>query len=573
MTRSTKDNIVRTALRKGSGVMTVVFALSFMVNLLRLTGPVFMLLIYDRVLPSRSTETLIVLFAMMVVLLVVMGLMDYARRRLLARFGAQFQERIEDEMFSTTEKDKFFARNTKKPVVGLDELDSLRNFIHSGALLSILDFIWTPMFLLVVFVLHPLLGWIAVGGVIVLLVVTLIRSIVARGREEHARAAGKNITDLKDMMMSSRGVLRNHEMTETFNARWLEARRVSRDRAIESRDLTAWFQIIIRQLRLILQYTVLGVGAWLTLRGELTIGAMVASTFLVVRVIVPFEQVLSHLPTTGRAIGQWRRLNEQMSERGEIFHAETLNDFVPRLELSGVTARAPFGKQNTLKGITLTIPPGSLVEITGDSGAGKTALAETLLGVYPRAGGSYLCGGANIDRFSSAQARRIFGYAPQSEEFIHGTIGDNITGLSQPGDPEPLYAAARLAYVHEAIMALPDGYQTMLDSTGTLLPRGQKSRISFARAIYHNPRILILDEPDNWLRASLPRRLKPFVDGFLAKGNILIVMSRRSLALPETTMHLMLEDGRIKPHKEAANVTKLADKQAEKKRLSGVKGG
>jgi len=279
-------NIALTALRKGGGIMAFVFVLSFMVNLLRLTGPVFMILIYDRVMPSRSQETLIVLFAMMITLLVVMGLMDYARRRLLARFGAQFQERIEGEMFSTTSKAKFFARGTKKPVVGLDELDGLRGFIHSGSLLAVLDFVWTPMFLAVVFVLHWKLGLIALAGIALMVALSVARRITTRAREDHARRAAHDITTLKDMMTTSRGTLRNHEVTGAFNRRWLGARQTSRDSAIERSDMVGWFQVATRQSRMMLQYSVLAMGAYLTLKGELTIGAMVAAMFLVVRVIV-----------------------------------------------------------------------------------------------------------------------------------------------------------------------------------------------------------------------------------------------------------------------------------------------
>lgn len=566
MARSTEDTIVRSALRKGRGVLGFIFVLSFAVNLLRLSGPVFMLLIYDRVLPSRSEETLVVLFVMLVILLAVMGLMDYARRRLLARFAAQFQERVEDEMFSTTAKDKFFSRNTKKPVMGLDELDSLRGFFHSGPFLAILDFIWTPLFLAVVFVLHHVLGWLALGGIAVLVLLTLARWSLARSREEQSTAASKNITDLKEMMISSRNVLRNHEMTGAFNKRWLAARRTSRDRAIASRDLTAWFLLLVRQTRMLLHYSVLGAGAYLTIQGELTIGAMVASTFLVVRVIGPVEHMLTHLPATGDALQHWKKLNAQMSGQSEIFHAEDIKTLVPRLDLTGVSCRSQTGKAAILRNITLSIPPGSIVEITGDSGAGKTVLAETLLGTYPRSAGTLLCGGVNIDRFSSEQAGQIFGYAPQTEEFVAGTIEENITGLSMSPDHDRMYAAARLAFVHDAIMALPDGYQTVLDASGSLLSRGQKSRISFARAVYSNTRILILDEPDAWLRSSLPRRLKPFIDEFTAHGGILVILARKPLGLAETTLRLTLDEGRLRPEKPPANVTKLADKQAEKKR-------
>jgi len=238
--------------------------------------------------------------------------------------------------------------------------------------------------------------------------------------------------------------------------------------------------------------------------------------------------------------------------------------------MTSLTTRSPVTKTNILRGVNMIVPAGSVVEVSGDSGAGKSVLAETLLGVWPRSGGTLLCGGANLDRFSSQQAAQIFGYVPQREEFFDGTIAENITGMDAAPDTERLYDAARLAFVHDAILGLPDGYQTMLYAGAVPLSKGQQSRIAFARAIYRRPRVLVIDEPDSWLRASLPRRLAPMVAEIKARGDILIVLSRKPLNLAETTLHFHMEEGRLKTLTPSGNVTKLADKKAEKtRRASG----
>lgn len=562
MARAASDNIAYTALRASAGLLGFVFALSFAVNLLRLSGPIFMLLIYDRVIPSRSPETLTVLFAMLVVLLLALGLMDYSRRRLIARVAARFQERVEEGLLSATPRQRFFSRTAKKPIEGLEQIDQIRGFLHSGPLLSWLDFVWTPMFLLVVFALHWIIGSIALAGVGVLLLLSFARNFFGSARQARAQEATRSIQALKDMMFASRGALRNHEMTRAFSRRWIEARKLSRDRAISNKDLDHWFMIMIRQSRMLLQYTVLATGAFLFLRGEVSIGAMVAATFLVVRVIVPFENVLSHLPDTVTAVRNWRRLKEIAAEITRPVHLEDPDDFRPSFEANGLSVRSPLTRGLLLRGVTLSIRPGSLVEIIGPSNAGKTVLAETLLGNWPRAAGTLTCGGIGIDRLSSEQAGRILGYVPQSEEFLDGTIEENITGLDPEPDGDRLYAAARLAFLHAAVTALPEGYQTAMDKAGSTLSRGQKSRIAFARAVYNQPRILIIDEPDGWLRASLPRRLSNFVDAFLASGGVIIILSRSALDLPATTGRFFLEDGRLRPDDPPSNVTRLPEKTA-----------
>ena len=565
MARAASDNIAYKALRASMGLFGFVFALSFAVNLLRLTGPIFMLLIYDRVIPSRSPETLAVLFAMLVTLLLSMGLMDYSRRRLLARFAARFQERVEVGMLSSTPRQRFFSRTGKKPIEGLEQIDQIRGFMHSGPLLSWLDFIWTPMFLVVVFALHWIIGSIAIAGVGILLVLAFARSFFGTARQARAQEATRRIQALKDMMFASRGTLRNHEMTSAFSHHWLEARKLSRDRAISNKDLDNWFMIMIRQSRMLLQYTVLATGAFLFLRGEVSIGAMVAATFLVVRVIGPFENVLSNLPDTMQAIRNWRRLQDIVSDIAEPVHLEDADNFRPSFEAKGLSVRSPLTRGLLLRGVNLSIGPGSLVEIIGPSNSGKTVLAESLLGIWPRASGTLTCGGVGVDRLSSEQAGRILGYVPQSEEFLDGTIEENITGLDPAPDGDRVYSAARLAFLHAPVTALPDGYRTVIDKAGSTLSHGQKSRIAFARALYRRPRILIVDEPDGWLRASLPRRLSPFVDGFLQSGGIIVILSRKALDLPATTSRLILEEGRLRPEDPPPNVTRLSDKKVQKR--------
>jgi ATP-binding cassette subfamily C protein len=550
------------------------FVMSFIYNALRLTGPLFMLLIYDRVLPSRSVETLVALFIMVAVFVLTMGLIDYSRRRVLARFGAQFQERIEERLFTATSRNEFFVRAQAKPTAGLDQLDGLRAFFHSGALVSILDFFWMPMFLAIIFVLHWILGWLTVGGIAFLALLIAARMLSSSAREERAKTASKKIGILKDLMVSSRDVIRGQEMGAAVKERWLAARKASRDRAIELRDRTLWFDVYIRQFRLLLQYSVMATGAYFTLMGELTVGAMVAAMFLVSRVFSTVEDFLGDFPTIWKSWGQWKSLKRILAAK-EAVHANPYNDteadLRAKLELANVSVRSPLTGQQILRSLNLRIGSGRMVEIIGESRAGKTVMAETILGGWKTSGGTILFGGVNVERLSDRETAKTFGYVPETVTFVAGTIEENIARLEVAPDRDRVVAAAKMAQIHQIIMALPEGYHTQIDAAGSGFSRGERHRLAFARAVYNEPELLIIDEPDQLLREDLLKSLRPALAEFKNRGAVVIVFAREKLSHPMSSGQLLLDRGRLKQFKVPDNVTKLSEKKPVKK-VSSIAG-
>jgi len=569
MTARSIEGSAREAVRGGGLILFAAFVFSFVYNLLRLSGPFFMLLIYDRVLPSRSEETLIALFGILAVFVIAMGMIDYSRRRILARFGAQFQERIEQRLFTASSRNEFFAHAGPKPITGLNELDGLRGFFHSGALISIFDFVWTPMFLIMVFVLHWVLGWVSVGGIALLLVLVLIKMATSGAREQRSTEAGKQIGDLKDLMTSSRDVIRGQDMGASVKERWLAARRVSRDRSLELKDWSGWFEVSSRQIRLLLQYSVLAVGALLTLRGQLTVGAMVAAMFLVSRVFSTVEDFLGDLPAIRRAVINWNSLKRSLAAKeAELSDPCTTNvaEVRARLSLSNVSVRSPLTGELILRSLNLSIGPGKLVEIIGDCGSGKTVLAETILGGWKTSSGTILFGGINIERLSETETAAIFGYVPETVTFVVGTIEENISRLEVRPNRDKIVAAAKTAHVHDLIMALPDGYQTRLDLAGSGLSRGDRHRLALARALYNDPQVLIIDEPDPALREALPKTMRSTINEMKSRGGVIVIFSRERLSLPMTSGQLILDSGRLKSFKvQADNVTKLGESKTVKK--------
>ena len=563
MTGRTLEGSAGQALRRGWGILLIAFAMSFVVNLLRLAGPMFMILIYDRVLPSRSEETLVALVVMVAALLLTQGVLDYARRRILARFGAQFQERLEVSLFASTSQNDMFEAGRSKPSAGLDEVDGLRSFFHSGTLIAIFDFFWTPMFILVVFVLNPVLGWVCLGGMAVMLVLMLIQMGFMGAREAESVAASKGIGDLKTMMAASRDVVRGQEMTGGFKTRWLGARSVSRDKAIRLKDWTVWFDSLTSVTVQLVRYGVLAAGAYLTLQGTLTVGAMVAATFLVSRVLTPIDRFMAELPNIVSALRHWGRLTRIMAARSAGEAADPYGDASgsarARLVMDNVVVKSPITGAAILKGISLSLAPGEMVEITGASGRGKTVLAETLLGIWRRSGGTILIDGVNIARLTDAESARTFGYVPEIPSFVAGSLAENIAHLDPSPDPVLVAAAARRACLNAAISALPEGYQTVIDPAASILARGQRHQLALARALYHEPQILVIDEPESTLLEGFPKTFDATLTQFLARGGVVVVLARKRLALKQISTRYVLEAGRLLPAKVAVGLSAVPD--------------
>lgn len=531
---------------------SVIFSLFY--NMLRLVGPLFMILIYDRVLPSRSEATLLALFLLVVIILIVMTLLDYSRRRILARFGAQFQERVENYVFSSAARDAYLSEGKSKPTAGLNEVDQLRAFFHSGSLISILDFLWSPIFLAMVFIIHPVVGWVVAAGLALLVLLMTVKVAFATSRDERFSEASSKIGDLKDMLQVSRDVIESQQMTAAYNDRWVQARRRSRDSAIERNDWNGWFSTLSSHFAMLIQYGALATGAYLALSDQLTIGAMVACMYLSMRVFYPTERFLKQIPNIREALANWKSLDRTLKA---ALPSAAVSDAEAPLRLSQLTVRSPTTKRRLLRNLDLEIAAGSAVEIVGGSGSGKTVLAEVLIGRLPRASGNILLGGVDVARLSIVDAARLIGYVPQQVAFLSGTIEENIAGLRTEIDRDRVVQVARLAQIHETILAFPEGYLTRIDPAGSIFSKGERHRLALARALYPNPRLLIVDEPDQAFRESLSKSLVSEVADFLGRGGILIVLSRRALKTYQPTRRFALEDGElteVKPPRAAERV-------------------
>jgi ATP-binding cassette subfamily C protein len=527
-------------------ILSFSILISLVYGLLKLAGPLFMILVFDRVLPSQSEPTLVSLLLLLTIILAVMALLDYSRRRILARFGAQFQERIEDHIFSSTARDAYFARAGSKPASGLNEVDQLRGFFHSGSLVTILDFLWSPVFLAVVFLIAPMIAWVVVTGLILLVIINIVSVSFEKARQERHKEASERIVDLKDTLLTSRHVIETQQMMAAFNTRWMLARRRSRDTAVELKDWSAWFSILSSHTALLIQYVALASGAFLTIEGKLTIGSMIASMYLARLVLHPTERFLKQVPSIREAIGQWKGLDKALSAE----KAPTATpDCVAVLRVSRVAVRCPLTRTPLLRNLNVEIAPGTSLEIVGGANSGKTVLAETLVGRFPRANGKVLLGTVDVERLSITEAAKTIGYVPQRVDFISGTIEENISGLDTELDRERVVHVARLAQVHDKILSLPQGYFNRIDAVGSIFSKSERHRLALARALYPDPQLLIVDEPDTTFRDALSRSLKNNISDYLAHGGILIMLTRSPLKMYQPTRRFTLTDGELKENK------------------------
>lgn len=558
MSKNGNRNVLRETFHNLRFILFFSVFFSFVYSVLKLAGPLFMILIFDRVLPSRSSATLIALFLLLLIILVAMTLLDYSRRRILGRFGARFQERIEDYIFSSGARDTYFGRSQTKPAPGLNEVDGLRSFFHSGSLVSILDFLWSPLFLAAVFIINPLIGWVVVAGLLMLGLITVIKVAFAKSRDERSTEASDRIDELKDRLLVSRDVIESQQMMAAFNSRWIHARRRARDGAIELKDWNAWFTILSSQTAKLIQYGALATGAFLAINGEMTIGAMVACMYLARNVFYPMERFLQQVPSIAEAISNWKSLDRILkAPRTATVSADAMLERGAPLRLVNVTVRNA-AKRKLLGNLNFEVSPGSSVEIVGSSGSGKTVLAETLIGRCLRstsAGGSTLAqsgsrrtgdillGTVDLERLSIQDAAKTMGYIPQSVTFVSGTIQENISGLETEPDQDRIVQVARTAQIHDRILALPEGYRTPIDAAGGSFSKSERHQLALARALYPNPKLLVVDEPDQTFRESLSRSLKGEIADFLGRGGILIILSRLGLKTYKSTRRFTLEDG------------------------------
>lgn len=568
----------RSELQKARGNARHLYAFvalfSFVVNLLMLTGPLFMMQVYDRVLASRSVETLTALFLLVVFLFAMMGVLDLARNRVMTRVAARFQERMEGRVFTASLQDGTAVGSEAVMKGGMRDLEAVQRLIGSPVLMALFDLPWAPFFLAAVFLFHPLLGWVATAGLLTLVISTLLHQWLTRESLQKANIASQSAERMSDLYREEGELIGSLGMRDATFRRWQAARDLATEATMVGQDMASTFTIFSRTFRLFLQSALLAAGAFLVLRQEVTPGAMIASSILMGRALSPVEQVVGGWSLVQRAQDGWNRLSDLLSRRRPTGQRTALPHPAANLEIRNLTVAPPGTNVATLRGVSFDLGPGQALGVIGPSGAGKTTLARALTGAWPVGGGSIRLDGATLEQYDPDVLGSMIGYLPQQVTLFDGTIAENIARLSPHADPQRIVAAATAAAAHRMILDLPQGYDTIVAQSGGRLSGGQIQRIGLARALYAEPAIFVLDEPNSNLDNEGSNALNMAIRSIKARGGAVIIMAHRPAAISECELLLVMDQGMRRAFGPRDDVLKSMVKNADDiNRNQGLAGG
>lgn len=502
-----------------------------------------MLQVYDRVLGSGSEETLLALFLLVAALYAIMGVLDYIRGRISARIGASFQAGLDNRVFGAQINRSL---QTNSMVSNLADLEAIQRFFSSPVIFAFFDISWTPIFIGAIFMFHPWLGWAAIAGASILVVVTIINQLVTKRVVLEANQASAQGNAFSEDIRAHRELVRGLGMTNAALGKWRDVRDQALAKQILSSDRTGGFSAFSKSFRFFLQSAMLALGAYLTLKGEVTGGVMIAGSILLGRALAPIEQVIGQWPMVLRTRQGWNSLNELLAAVPKDPELTSLPKPRAVLEVERASVVPPGAKEPSLKAVSFKLEPGQVLGVIGQSASGKSSLARILTGIWRPASGKVRLDGATLDQFGGDNLGGHVGYLPQDVTLFSATIAENIARLSSDASSEDIVAAAKMAGAHEMILQLADGYNTRVNAQGGALSGGQKQRIGLARAMFGEPVILVLDEPNSNLDGPGTHALNTAIRKMKANGNSVVIMAHRPAALAECDTILVLENGAVK---------------------------
>lgn len=512
-------------------------------NLLMLTGPLFMLQVYDRVLASRSEETLVALFALVAILYLFYWLLEYARGRIMARAGARLQSAMNAPVFHAILQRAALRRGTARG--SLQDLETIRNLFSSPVLLALFDLPWTPVFLVAIFIFHPLLGWLAVAGGGLLIAVAILNQLLTSRKTSEGGRLSMAANQFSRQAEEGGDVIWAQGMGTVMTDRWLRMNEQAVEQSLRANDWTGSFTSFTKAFRFFLQSAMLALGAWLVLQNAITAGAMIAASILLGRALAPVELGISQWSLVQRARFGWRDLKALLAESPDPPALTELPAPVARLTVSGLSVIIRRGEKPVLNSVSLELAPGEALGVIGRSGSGKTTLARVITGLIEPVAGEVRLAGATLDQYGPDRLGHYLGYLPQDVRLFDGTVAENIAQMEPSPDASKVVAAAQKARVHDIILKLTEGYDTRIGVADAQLSGGQKQRLALARALYNDPVLLILDEPNSALDAEGSEALNTVVKAMKADGKGVLIMTHRPTAISACDKLLVLENGKV----------------------------
>lgn len=525
------------------GYIGVLFALSITSNILMLTGSVFMLQVYDRVLPSRSVPTLVALTLLVVVLYGFYAAIEWIRSRMASRLGGLVHDRLARVLFPATVRLKLQGMPGVR-ANPIHDLDVVRLFIAGPGAISLLDLPWVPLYLALTFLLHPWLGTLALCGGLLIAGLLMVNELHSRGPAlATTAAAGMRAALTSDAQNNAESIVAMG-MLGAITDRWGRSADLLAQTQQHSSDRTAFYGSITKGVRYLLQSAVLALGAYLVIEGHATGGLMIAASLLTSRALAPIEQM----------VGQWRafvgarqaadRLAQVLASLEVPARPTQLPMPTERLSVDTLSTAADPKRAPVVTDVSFQLTAGDGLGIIGLSGSGKSSIARALVGVWPALEGTVRLDGSELGHFDPVELGQSIGYLPQAVELLDGTIAENIGRFGANHDTEAILKAATAAQVHDFIISLPDGYETRIGADGLALSSGQRQRIGLARALYGAPFLIVLDEPNSNLDMEGDRALTQAIAEARKRGAIVVVVAHRPSAIAAINKVLFMRDGR-----------------------------
>ncbi len=516
------------------------------VNLLMLTSSLYMLQVYDRVIPSRSVETLIALTMLVAGLYGIMGLLDYVRGRVAARIGATFQARLDSRVFNAGLRRSVLGSERSKPSSALKDLEAVQKLASSPVLFAVFDMPWAPFFIFLIYAFHPYLGHLAVAGGLILILATILNQRMTRRPEMDATYAALQGDSFAETIRQQGEMIQALGMRGTVLERWQEMRTRALDAQIASSDRVSQFATTSKTFRYFLQSAMLGLGAYVVLKGEMSAGAMIAGSILLGRALSPIEQAIAGWPMVLRARQGWTNLKGLLEATPELAEPTALPRPRAFLDVNQLTVVPPEQQRASLRMLDFRLKPGQALGVIGSSASGKSTLARALTGIWRPAAGAVRLDGAALGHYDQDVLGSYIGYLPQDVVLFDGSVAENIARMQREPSAAKVVAAAKKAGAHEMILDLPQGYDTPVSAGGSRLSGGQKQRIGLARAFFGDPVIMVLDEPNSNLDAAGQDALNLAIRQAKAEEKVVIIMAHRPAGIAECDTILIIEGGAAK---------------------------
>jgi PrtD family type I secretion system ABC transporter len=536
---------VTAALSACRGAFLLIGLFSGMINLLLLASSLFMLQVYDRVLPSRSLPTLVGLVILVLVLYSFQGLLELIRGRMLVRIGRLLDEKLSRRVYEAVVRLPLKTRIGSDGLQPLRDLDQVRSFLSSLGPAALFDLPWIPLYLGLAFAFHFLIGITAAAGAILLIALTVLTEFSTRAPTKAAAGFGATRLALAQASRSNAEVLEAMGITGRLAAVWSSGNLDYMKSQQRAYDVAGGLGGLSRVLRMMLQSGVLALGAYLVIKQEATAGVLIASTILVSRALAPVEIAIAHWRGFAGARQSWRRLSELISAVSEQDPALELPRPERSLSVEAIDVSPPGQKKFVVQAASFRLERGQGLGIIGPSASGKTSLARGLVGVWQPVRGKIRLDDAALDQWSREARGRHIGYLPQDVELFDGTITENVARFDVAPSSAAVIAAAKAAGVHELVLRLPEGYDTRIGEAGSALSAGQQQRIALARALYGEPFLVVLDEPNSNLDAAGEEALTHAILGVRARGGIVVVIAHRPSALAAIDLVLVMGDGKV----------------------------